>query len=82
VDELGISVLLVEQNLKEAFRIADRVYVMTQGRITTQCDRNELTNGQSFQDAYFGIESMTGSSQRLEPLAAPLLAETTRETPR
>jgi branched-chain amino acid transport system ATP-binding protein len=82
VDEFGISVLLVEQNLKEAFRIADRAYVMAQGRITAECDRNALTDGQGFQDAFFGIESETVSSHRPERLAASEVAETMRETPR
>lgn len=31
VDEFGMSVLIVEQNIRAAFRIANRAYVMTQG---------------------------------------------------
>ena len=36
VSEIGTSVLIVEQNAKEVFRIADRVYVMKVGRITDE----------------------------------------------
>jgi branched-chain amino acid transport system ATP-binding protein len=32
--ELGVAVLLVEQNVAETLRIADRLYVLTQGAIT------------------------------------------------
>ena len=31
VDEFGVSVLVVEQNIRAAFRVADRIYVMTKG---------------------------------------------------
>src|SRR5262249_52537887 len=33
-DEFGLSVLLVEQNLHESLRIADRAFVLSQGRIS------------------------------------------------
>src|SRR5262245_3925613 len=66
VDELGISVLLVEQNLKETFRIADRTYVLAQGRVTGEYDRGTLADAKGFQDAFFGIADATMPYQRCE----------------
>jgi branched-chain amino acid transport system ATP-binding protein len=54
VDELGASVLLVEQNLKEAFRIADRAYVMAHGQIVAEGPPSELAAGDRLRQAYFG----------------------------
>jgi branched-chain amino acid transport system ATP-binding protein len=54
VEELAVSVLLVEQNLREAFRIADRAYVMTQGRIVAEGKPSELEEGDRLLKSYFG----------------------------
>lgn len=54
VDEFGVSVLLVEQNLSEAFRIADQAYVLTQGRIAAQGKPSELEQDQSLNDRFMG----------------------------
>jgi branched-chain amino acid transport system ATP-binding protein len=54
VDEFGVSVLLVEQNLSEAFRIADYAYVLTQGRIAVQGKPSELEQDQSLNDRFMG----------------------------
>jgi branched-chain amino acid transport system ATP-binding protein len=54
VDEFGVSVLLVEQNLSEAFRIADRAYVLTQGRIAAHGKPSELEQDERLNDRFMG----------------------------
>jgi branched-chain amino acid transport system ATP-binding protein len=43
-DERGIGVLLVEQHVRKALEIADRVYLMERGRIALQGTSQELVN--------------------------------------
>jgi branched-chain amino acid transport system ATP-binding protein len=40
-DELGTSVLLVEQNVNEALRVAEKAYVMQEGRMVFEADAGE-----------------------------------------
>jgi branched-chain amino acid transport system ATP-binding protein len=54
VNDFGASVLLVEQNLKEAFRIADLAYVMTKGAIVAQGTPGELDQGDKLRQHFFG----------------------------
>jgi branched-chain amino acid transport system ATP-binding protein len=52
-DERGVGVLLVEQHVRQALKIADRVHVMERGRITLTGTAAEVT-GQldKIEDAY------------------------------
>lgn len=52
--DLGVSVLLVEQNARAAMRIADYVYVLERGEITLQNVPGELMSSQTIQAAYLG----------------------------
>jgi branched-chain amino acid transport system ATP-binding protein len=52
--EGGTTVLLVEQDLARAMRVADRVVCMLEGRIVLEGDRGELTREQ-VTEAYFGL---------------------------
>jgi branched-chain amino acid transport system ATP-binding protein len=40
--ERGLAVVLVEQNVKQALRVADRVVVMRSGRVILRCTADEL----------------------------------------
>jgi branched-chain amino acid transport system ATP-binding protein len=42
--DTGLSVLLVEQNIRQAFRVADRAYVMRSGRIVREAPAVELND--------------------------------------
>ena len=55
-NELGTMVILVEQNIKVALKVADRVYVMDQGRIVMQGTRDEISNDEKVQSTYLGIK--------------------------
>jgi branched-chain amino acid transport system ATP-binding protein len=53
-DELGISILLVEQSAAVALEIADYAYVMENGRVVLDGDRERLQGHQDVQDFYLG----------------------------
>lgn len=52
--EWGLSMLLVEQNAKKALSIADRAYVMDNGRITAVGTAAEIASNQDIIAAYLG----------------------------
>lgn len=51
----AIAVLLVEQQLAFAMRHADRLYVMSKGRIVHQCTPPELANDAETKSRYLGV---------------------------
>jgi len=52
--ELGLTVLLVEQNARSALRIANRGYVIETGRIILQGNAQDLLENRDVQRAYLG----------------------------
>ena len=50
----GMSIMLVEQNVKMALRLADRAYVLRQGKIVLQGTGQELLSKPEVLDAYLG----------------------------
>ena len=65
-DEKGLAVLLVEQNVRAAFKIADRVLVMDRGRVVAEGTPADLASDERVRAAYLG-----GSSTSSSGLAAP-----------
>ncbi|SFL82726.1 amino acid/amide ABC transporter ATP-binding protein 2, HAAT family [Desulfomicrobium norvegicum] len=55
-DRLGLTVLLVEQNARSALKIADRGYVLENGRVILQGTADELLANRDVQRAYLGRE--------------------------
>ena len=53
--EQGLAILLIEQNLPLALRVADRVYVMSKGRIVFNGTSAELRNNQNVLQRYLGV---------------------------
>jgi branched-chain amino acid transport system ATP-binding protein len=53
-DERGMAVLLVEQNVRAAFTVADRVVVMDHGRIMAEGTPQDLRSDARVQAAYLG----------------------------
>lgn len=53
--DLGVTVLLVEQNAFAALSIADRGYVMETGRVTFTGAAEELIADQRIREAYLGL---------------------------
>ncbi len=55
INASGISVLLVEQNVSLALDIANRAYVLEEGRIAQEGLAQDMLNSASIQKAYLGI---------------------------
>ncbi len=53
--EKGITVLLVEQNVKQALEMAGRAYVLENGRVVLQNDSASLLNDDYVRKAYLGL---------------------------
>ncbi|MCR9214251.1 MAG: ABC transporter ATP-binding protein [Proteobacteria bacterium] len=52
--ELGISILLVEQNAKMALKIADEAYIMENGKIVLDGTAKELMENEDVKEFYLG----------------------------
>jgi branched-chain amino acid transport system ATP-binding protein len=55
INSKGISILLVEQNVSLALDIAQRAYVLEEGRIAQEGLAKDLRNSPTIQKAYLGI---------------------------
>ena len=54
VNEAGTTVLLVEQNANMALHVADKAYVIENGRITIEGTGKELLKDERVKKAYLG----------------------------
>lgn len=54
INQMGTTVLLVEQNVRQTLAIAHRGYVISKGRVVAQGDAQELAENAEVQAAYFG----------------------------
>lgn len=50
----GVTILLVEQNARQALQVADRGYVLETGQIVVEGPAAELLRGETLQRAYLG----------------------------
>ncbi|ETI69044.1 ABC transporter ATP-binding protein [Neobacillus vireti] len=55
INELGTTILLIDQNVNYALRIAHRAYVLENGRIVMQGEGNSLLEDPYLRKAYLGI---------------------------
>jgi branched-chain amino acid transport system ATP-binding protein len=55
VREEGITILLVEQNVHKSLEIADRAYVLENGRITLEGNSSDLLEDERIRKAYLGL---------------------------
>ena len=51
----GVAVLLVEQNVGKALEVADRAYVLEQGRIVASGKPDDLTKQPRIREVYLGV---------------------------
>jgi branched-chain amino acid transport system ATP-binding protein len=54
----AVTIFLVEQNVRLALALADRGYIMENGRILNQGDAQTLLSSESVKEAYFGVGSV------------------------
>jgi len=51
----GVTVLIVEQNVHQTLKLADRGYVLENGRLTLQGTASELSASDEVRRAYLGL---------------------------
>ncbi|MFY9554769.1 MAG: ABC transporter ATP-binding protein [Blastocatellia bacterium] len=54
INREGITVLLVEQNVQQSLKLANRAYVLENGRVVLEGAGSELLNDQRVREAYLG----------------------------
>ncbi len=57
INSSGVTILLIEQNVRIALELAKRAYVIENGRIVNQGDSQNMLNDQHIREAYLGTES-------------------------
>lgn len=67
-DEMGTTIILVEQNVKAALKVADRGCVLAHGKIAISGTPQELLHDPKVQEAYFGKANPNSEKDRLVPL--------------
>lgn len=54
IKSLGVTILLVEQAVSMALRVADRAYVLEAGEVVTSGSSDEMSSDPRVQSAYLG----------------------------
>jgi branched-chain amino acid transport system ATP-binding protein len=54
-DQLGVSVLLIEQNVKHSCEISDRAFVLENGHVTLEGTGREMLSNEQVRRAYLGL---------------------------
>lgn len=55
VNDAGMSILLVEQNIKTALRLCSRIYIMEKGAVVHQAAAQDLKNDKETLHRYLGV---------------------------
>ena len=55
INEEGVTILLVEQNIRDSLDVADRGYVLEQGQIILEGKSRELLNNNHIKEVYMGL---------------------------
>ncbi|MGQ9460269.1 MAG: ABC transporter ATP-binding protein [Candidatus Bathyarchaeaceae archaeon] len=55
IQRSGVTILLVEQDVSAAMELADRIYVITHGRIAAEGTKKELMKNTDIRELYLGI---------------------------
>jgi len=55
INDQGKTVLLVEQNIPQIAEMADRIYVMEEGKISFEGNKNEALNNEHLKEVFLGM---------------------------
>jgi branched-chain amino acid transport system ATP-binding protein len=55
INEQGKTILLVEQNIPQIAEMADRIYVMEEGRISFEGNKDEALNNEQLKEVFLGM---------------------------
>ena len=55
INEEGVTILLVEQNIRDSLNIADRGYVLEEGKIIIEGEGRKLLSNDHIKEVYLGI---------------------------
>lgn len=55
INDEGITVLMVEQNVQQSLRLASRAYVLENGRVVLEGAGEELLDDERVRAAYLGV---------------------------
>jgi branched-chain amino acid transport system ATP-binding protein len=55
INDEGVAILLVEQNIRDSLNIADRGYVLEEGKIILEGDGRELLSNDHIVEVYLGL---------------------------
>jgi len=55
INDEGVAILLVEQNIRDSLNIADRGYVLEEGKIIIEGEGRELLSNEHIKEVYLGI---------------------------
>ena len=55
INEEGVTILLVEQNIRDSLNIADRGYVLEEGKIIIEGEARKLLSNDHIKEVYLGI---------------------------
>lgn len=59
VNQTGVTILLVEQNVRYSLKIADRGYILESGKLVMSGSGEELLNNEEIKKSYLGGKSLT-----------------------
>jgi branched-chain amino acid transport system ATP-binding protein len=55
INDEGVAILLVEQNIRDSLNIADNAYVLEEGKIIIEGEGRELLSNEHIKEVYLGI---------------------------
>jgi branched-chain amino acid transport system ATP-binding protein len=55
INEDGVTILLVEQNIRDSLNVADRGYVLEEGKIILEGEGRELLSNSHIKEVYLGL---------------------------
>lgn len=55
----GVSVIIIEQNVRRALQVADKVYVLASGRKVFEGKPDDIASDEELASIYLGLKSST-----------------------